>query len=215
MDQFALGLIDFVGQHNGPLGWGVLGLSALIEYIFPPFPGDTVTLFGAFLITAKGWSFAAVLISVLIGSGAGAMLDFHFGRWLKARELRTPGKHVERRALVNRLVKRFDRHGEMYIVLNRFLPGVRAVFFVAAGMAGMRWDRVLFWSLVSALLWNLALIGLGSLIGANFEDLVRFMSSYSRIVYAILGALVLAWVVRAVWRRVSARSSASGDVGRS
>lgn len=213
VDQVALRLIEFVGHQNNPLGWAVLGLSALVEYVFPPFPGDTITLFGAFLITAKGWSFVAVLVSVLIGSGAGAMLDFRFGVWLKKRELSKPSKRPEARAKINRLVARFERHGEAFIVLNRFLPGVRALFFVAAGMAGMRPARVLLWATVSALLWNLLLIALGTLVGANFEELKAFMSTYSHFVWAILVALVLAWLVKVLWRRLSGRSSStsSGD----
>jgi membrane-associated protein len=216
VDQVALRLIEFVGHQNNPLGWGVLCLSALVEYVFPPFPGDTVTLFGAFLITAKGWSFVAVLLSVLLGSGAGAMIDFRFGKWLKKRELATPGKRREMRARINRLVDRFHRHGEVFIIVNRFLPGVRALFFVAAGMAGMRPGRVLLWATVSALLWNLLLIALGSLLGANFEELVAFMATYSHFVWAIIALLLAAWLVKSLWRRFSGRSAStsSDDVPR-
>jgi membrane protein DedA with SNARE-associated domain len=205
VDQLALRLIDFVGQQNNPLGWAILGLSALIEYVFPPFPGDTITLFGAFLITARGWSFVAVFAAALIGSGAGAMLDFKFGQWLKRRELATESKHPVARARIDKLVDRFKRHGEVFIVLNRFVPGVRALFFVAAGMAGMRARWVFLWALVSAALWNLLLIAIGTSVGANFDELLEFGRTYAKYVYIGLGILLAAWFARFLYKRLTAR----------
>jgi membrane protein DedA with SNARE-associated domain len=199
VDQLALRLIELISQENSPLGLSILALSALVEYVFPPFPGDTITLFGAFLITAKGWSFAAVFGAVLLGSSAGAMADFWLGRVLQRRNV--GGERLAR------LVARFQRHGEVVLVINRFLPGVRALFFVAAGMAGMRWSRVLLWATVSATLWNLLLIAVGSVVGANFEALQRFFMTYARLVWAALGVLLLVWLARAIVRRIRRKPS--------
>ena len=205
VDQLALRLIEYVSSQNNPIGWGVLSASAFFEYVFPPFPGDTVTLFGAFLITSRGWSFVAVFGAVLLGSAAGAMADFALGRWLRRREATHPARHPKARAQIDRLVARFKRHGEVFIVINRFLPGVRALFFVAAGMADLRPRRVLLWSLVSAALWNLLLIAVGSSVGANFDRLRAFFATYAKIVWITLGAIAAIWLVRVVVRRITAR----------
>lgn len=202
LDQLALRLIDFVGAHNNPLGWAVICLSALIEYLFPPFPGDTVTLFGAFLITARGWSFVAVFTSVMLGSVGGAWLDFRFGVWLKRRQVANPDKPSRTRVQIDKLVERFKRHGEVYIVLNRFVPGVRAFFFVAAGMAGLRVRWVLIWAAVSAALWNLLLIAVGSTVGANFDKLVEFLSVYSRFAWIALGLIFVGLIARGAYHRL-------------
>ena len=78
-------LIAFVSDENNPAGVAMLGGSAMVEYVFPPFPGDTITLFGAVLITAYGWSFAAVFGAVMLGSMAGAMADYYLGHRLRLR----------------------------------------------------------------------------------------------------------------------------------
>lgn len=39
--------IDQLISALGPLGLLVLGLAAMLEYVVPPFPGDTITLLGA------------------------------------------------------------------------------------------------------------------------------------------------------------------------
>jgi membrane protein DedA with SNARE-associated domain len=205
-------IIQYISTHNSPVGLGILGVSAAIEYVFPPFPGDTITLFGAFLVTARGWSFALVFAAVLAGSGVGAMADFYFGRWFGRRESRWLGRGAQAREAIDRLVAGFRRHGEVYLVINRFLPGIRSLFFVAAGMARMRPSRVLLWALVSATLWNLLIITAGALLGANWDRIQAFARTYSRGV-SVLVALVVVVVVARWWvrrRRERRRDSADG-----
>ena len=205
MDQLAVRLIAYITQQNNPTGMALLGLSAFIEYVFPPFPGDTITLLGAFLITAHGWSFPLVFLVVLAGSGAGALCDFWLGLWLKRRELANAAKHPAASAKLAKLVERFRRHGAVYLVINRFLPGVRALFFVAAGMAGLRARAVLFWALVSAALWNLLLIAIGCTVGRNFGALRHFLATYSTVVWIALATIAVGWLARTLYRRFTSR----------
>src|SRR5262249_48698448 len=137
-------LIELVGRNENALGLSILALSAFIEYIFPPFPGDLIAVFGAFLVTRRGWSWPGVAAATLVGSSAGCMVAYAAGRWLARSEA---GWHarwlVKIRPRIDAIVERFRRHGALYITINRFLPSVRALFFVAAGMARLPWWKVL------------------------------------------------------------------------
>ncbi|GAB4509199.1 MAG: hypothetical protein Tsb0020_25590 [Haliangiales bacterium] len=198
MDAIAEHFIAFIRDENNPIGLAVMAAAAAIEYVFPPFPGDTVTLFGAVLITVEGWNFWGVFAAVMIGSAFGSMLAFYFGSGWRKRRFRAPA----RRASLDRLVDKFHRHGPVYLVLNRFLPGVRSVFFVAAGLAEMPARAVLLYSLVSAAVWNLGLIALGGLLGANFDTLLGWVRQYTMVVWAGLAGLALLWLGRLLWRRL-------------
>jgi membrane-associated protein len=180
------------------VGLGVIAGSAMLEYIVPPFPGDTITLFGAVLITAYGWSFAAVFGAVMVGSVAGSMAAYALGYRLERRRHR---RGTPRHPAIARLVGGFERHGPAYLVINRFLPGVRAFFFVAAGMAGMRWVPVMFYSALSSAMWNLGLIAIGATVGANFETLVRWVEHYTTAAWIVLAVVVLGLVIRSAIRR--------------
>ncbi len=206
MDTLADWLIDFVSSSNDPVGLLVLAASAMIEYVFPPFPGDTITLFGAVLITAYEWSFTAVFSAVLAGSVAGAMLAFYGGRYLARRG--RPRPDSKRGKAIARLVAKFHRRGPAYLVLNRFLPGLRALFFVAAGMAQMRALSVAVYAAISAALWNLGLIGIGALLGANLETLKRWVARYTMVVWIALGAAAIIYLGVGVGRRWRARRAA-------
>ena len=189
-----------------PLVWGLLALAAaaMLEYVFPPFPGDAVVLVGALLIPLAGWPFGAVLGAVTAGSVVGAWLTWSLGRalgqasgpaWLR-RWLERPGVWPRVRALE----ARFERHGSLYVALNRFLPGFRAFFFLIAGKVGLPLWRVLLLGAVSAALWSLALLGAGWAVGFHLERLVELSRAYSTIIWSLLAVAALVWALRRTWR---------------
>lgn len=199
-------LLDFVVQHHGDWGAVVLFLSSLVEYVFPPFPGDLVTLFGTYLVVKGVWSFAFALSLTTVGSLVGAGLDYAIGVWLGGRLDRLPSEKERKRWSLltvekyQLLTERFRRHGAVYILINRFLPGIRAFFFVVAGAARMRFWRVLLFAGISAVLWNTLILGAGYLVGENWDRWRALFASYSGVVWVLLGvaavAVLIFWIVR-------------------
>ena len=186
-------------------GLACLGASAGIEYVFPPFPGDAITLVGAMLVPIAGWPVAAVFGALMVGSLVGAALNWRVGRWLVIAQKRTwLHRWLERpgvAARVERLKTRFARHGSAYICLNRFLPAFRALFFVVAGMAGVPFWRVMCFGALSAALWNAALLGAGYAVGYNLGALAQLLRQYSVVVWVLIGVGVAVWGLRAWWKR--------------
>lgn len=189
-------LIDIVARNHNTLGLGLLLLSACIEYLFPPFPGDMITVFGAFLVARRGWSAPAVFGAVTVGSAVGMMLDYAAGRWLGATEERwTRGRLHRFRPQIDRLVERFARHGALYIAINRFIPSLRGLFFVAAGMARLPWWKVLAFGTLSALLWNALLLAIGLTVGSSWDRLVTVFQAYGVVFWAIVAVALLAYLI--------------------
>lgn len=181
--------------------YAVLFGGTFLEYILPPFPGDTVVVAGAALVTAFGWPMWPVFAAVTLGAVAGSAASWAVGRMVARRGLERLNPRA--RKAIALLLARFDRHGPMYLVVNRFLAGVRTFFFVAAGMMGYRLGVVLFWSTVSSVIWNACLLTLGRFLGGNANALERVLIEYNLIVGAVLVA-VLATVGWHVWRTVRA-----------
>jgi membrane protein DedA with SNARE-associated domain len=195
-------LIDVVARNHNTLGLAILCLSACIEYLFPPFPGDTITVFGAFLVARRGWSGPLVFGAVTLGSAIGCMLDYAAGRWLGANEARwTSGRLRRYRPQIDALVERFSRHGGLYIAINRFIPSLRGLFFIAAGMARLRWWVVLAYGTLSALLWNALLLLLGVTVGESWDRLVSLFETYGLAFWCLVAIGVVAFVARRLARR--------------
>jgi len=206
MDSFSLQeavrTITEIGQLPA---LGVLAGSSVLEYVFPPFPGDTVTLAGGVLARAGGWSFGLVFLVLTAGSMAGASLDYWFGAKALAREKVVGRAKTERsKGAVNRVLDGYKRFGPAFLVLNRFMPGIRGLFFVAAGMAGIPFRKVVFYSTVSAAAWNGLILFAGYAVGDNLALLESLFKTYMGVVWTLMGAGVVAWVVvrlRAASRR--------------
>jgi membrane protein DedA with SNARE-associated domain len=62
----------------------LLALSAYVENLVPPIPGDTITAFGAFLVGTGRLDFFGVFLSTTLGSLLGFLTLF----WLVRKRLR-------------------------------------------------------------------------------------------------------------------------------
>jgi membrane protein DedA with SNARE-associated domain len=203
----AVGLL--ASSHEG---WTLLllALAAALEYLFPPFPGDTVTLAGAVLVTRSDLSLMAVYVAVMAGGLAGAAMDHALGAWL-ARRRATRADLPRGRwmtavlAGAERSDRAFARWGDAALLLNRFLPGLRAFLFVGAGLAGLPFRRVMVLAALSGAAWNALLLALGLTLGNNLEGIESSLRALGAGTWVFLGVLALGLAARWAWRRGRSR----------
>lgn len=195
-------------REAGALAYFAMGLASLIEYVVPPFPGDSVVLAGGALVYRAQASWVAAFVAVMAGNAVGISANYALGVFLASRwEL------LGRRALPFGLTAarleaaqhRMRQAGPWLLVLNRFLPTFRSTLFIAAGAARMRLRDVMAWGLVSGGIWTVGLFAVGAVLGKNAESVHQFMKQYQTValaaaafILAVAGALAyLRWRLRA------------------
>jgi membrane-associated protein len=189
--------------EHGPEHWAyVLVVAATgIEYVFPPIPGDTVALFAVALAVRSQLHWALVYLAMTFGALLGGLAAWGFGVWLANHEdswpsfLRTPGAT---RAL-DAVRRGYEQHGAMYLAVNRFLPALRAFFFVGAGLSRMSAGRVIVFGGISAALWNALLMVLGYAVGNNWEALRELAERYAAATLVLIVLAVIAVAGRFLW----------------
>jgi membrane-associated protein len=196
-----------VATITGPWAPAILFFAAFVEHVFPPFPGDLLVVLGAWYAVQGELPWPAVLLLTTAGAVAGGWLDHRIGVAL--------GRGLERRAGRSRLLPperlaafeaSYRRWGAWLILANRFLPGIRAFLFVAAGASGLPLRRVLVLGALSAVLWNALLLGAGVLLARNLEELLTLVQrSTATAGVLVAGALVLL-ALRALWLRRRGRA---------
>lgn len=202
MEGWAEAIMAWLEGREGLLAYIVLGLASMIEYVVPPFPGDTVALFGVFLASSAGWSMVAVYVALNAGAVAGGMIAYGFGRAIAPPERRPRWLRGPRsQRAITTITARYRKHGAAYLAINRFVPALRAFFFVGAGIAGLRPGAVALWGGVSAAVWNALLLALGWAVGANWERMLEWAQMYSAAATAIVIAFIVAVAARAIYRR--------------
>jgi membrane-associated protein len=184
-----------------------LFLASFVEYVFPPAPGDLLVVLGSWYAVRGELSWLAVFASVTAGAIAGAFIDHRIGvalgRGIERRAARRSPLSAERLA---RFEASYRRWGAWLLVANRFLPGVRAFLFVAAGASGIPLRRVLLYGGISAAVWNVFLLSVGALVAHSATELVLFFDRYTIVAWGVLAAVALAVLAVALvrWRRRAA-----------
>jgi len=188
----------------------ILFLGSLVEYVFPPFPGDTLVLLGAWYAVHGELSWPVTFLSVTAGAVAGAWIDYQVGAALGRRLDRSAERRGPLTAeRLHRVEQGYRRYGVWFLVANRFLPGVRAFLFVAAGASGMPMGRVLLYGGVSAAVWNVLLLAAGAYVVTNLDEMVQLLERYTETAWALIAAVAVVLVVRALWLR-----RARNEIGR-
>jgi len=173
----------------------LLGLSAFVENIFPPIPGDTITAFGAFLVGARRLDFMGVYLSTTLGSLAGFMSLFWVGKFLGRKFFIERDYRFFSARNIILAEEWFQKYGYFLILLNRFFPGIRSIISLAGGISNLGVFRVALLALISASVWNLIWIAIGYSLGNNWETVkekmgyILFQYNLSFLLLAVLVAL--------------------------
>jgi len=183
-------LFNFIEQAPAGLVFLSIFLASYIENIFPPIPGDTIVIFGAYLVGRGNLSFVMALTTTLLGSVLGFMtlyyVGFHYGRRLMYSERQT---WFTRENLI-RVESLFEKWGYGVVFINRFLAGLRSVTGIFSGLGKLSIWKVTLLATLSSLLWNGTLIWLGSSIGENWEQISVYLKRYNGGVTLILTVIL-------------------------
>jgi membrane protein DedA with SNARE-associated domain len=192
-------LDSFFNQLSPLTAYVLLFVSAFVENIFPPIPGDTVTLVGAYLVASGKLSFVGVYISTTLGSVFGFFAMYIIGLKLGRKFLNSKiGKKVFTEAQYQKTEKWFSKYGYGIIIANRFLSGTRSVISIFAGSFHLNWLYVLGLSTISALLWNGLLIYIIYVVGLNWDVIRSLISQYNKIVIVITLIVASYFVIRRI-----------------
>ena len=184
----------------------LLGFSAFMENLIPPFPGDTVTAFGAFLVASGRLSLIGVFISTTLGSLLGFLGLFLAGRYLGRRFFLRRDFWFFKRSHIRKAEEWFRKYGYFLVLINRFLPGIRSVISVAGGISGLKIPKVICLALISAAIWNFIWILMGYILGSNWDMVKASISAifarYNLAIFLLFMALVLFLIIRKnFWRK--------------
>jgi membrane protein DedA with SNARE-associated domain len=195
--------LESLFAHINPVtAYIVLGISAFVENVIPPVPGDTVVLLGAYLISIDQLDFWGVYISTTIGSVVGFVTMYyigrHFGRPFIFKKSRAK---LFRPEYFEKVERWFGNWGYWVIAANRFLSGTRSVVSLFAGLFHLNIWLVFFLSLLSAVIWNGLLLAAGMLVGNNWEIISDIISQYNKILILLTVLFIGFLICRKYYRK--------------
>jgi membrane protein DedA with SNARE-associated domain len=132
-----------------------------------------------------------------IGYAGGEPFVARFGRYIKVDEKKLAIFHGF-----------YERHGNATVFVCRFLPFVRGIAALPAGVSRMPKRFFLAYTAAGSAVFCFGLAYIGSLFGRHFDEISPTIHRFSTLVIGLAAAAILAFVVFGI---VRARRAASGS----
>lgn len=183
-------------------GYIGIGLLILIENLFPPIPSEVILTFGGFMTIESNMTILGVIIFSTIGSVLGAFILYYIGKIFNKERLKKLvtskyGKYLRVKSEdIDSANKWFDKSGNKTVFFCRFIPVVRSLISIPAGMAEMPKLKFLFYTLAGSVIWNTALVYVGAFAGDKKDYILMLIDKASNIILIII---VLAFLIVAYY----------------
>lgn len=196
------GVFGAVAPYLSDYGYAAVALFVLLENFGLPLPGEAVLVTGA-IFTVSGRLDLSLLVLVAVaaavmGDNLGYALGRFGGRSLAVRLGRRFGVSTEH---LDRVERFFSRHGAKVVVAARFLPLLRHLNGISAGLSRMRWARFLIANALGAGIWVAVWTAIGTQAGAHLEAVDTVLREGTPLIAGTLVLLVMALVARRLLRR--------------
>ncbi|TGN60064.1 DedA family protein [Paracoccus liaowanqingii] len=196
-------MFDWItGLLEGGGAWAIAALM-LLENVFPPIPSELIMPLAGFNAARGGTPLWLAILAGGIGSTLGAWFWYALGRaYGPARLHLLVARHGRWLTLTPSELTRaqgwFARHGGAAVFFGRFLPTIRTLISVPAGLARMPTGRFLIFTALGSFIWSGGLALAGYALEGGYDAVSGWIDPLST---AIVLAIVAAYLWRVVrWR---------------
>jgi membrane-associated protein len=171
-------------------------------------PGDSLLFSAGLVVGITGRpNIALLLLTAFVAAAAGDQVGYVVGSRAGASLLRRPDTRFVKQAHLQAGQAFFEEHGPRAVLLARFVPIVRTVTPVLAGIGRMRYHSFVAWNLAGAALWSALATLLGYGLGRRFPGIESYLTPALLVVVAVSLAPVAIGLLRS--RRSAAPAATS------
>lgn len=204
MNSFIINIMNNYGY------FGIVFLIA-VENIFPPIPSEVILTLGGFMTSRETctMNLFGVIIYSTIGSIIGAVILYFVGYLLnKDRLIKLCDSWVGKILFLKKedILKssdNFDNRGNISVLYCRFVPILRSLISIPAGINKMKFGLFMIYTTIGSLIWNTVLCSLGKLVGNNYMVVANVFSKYSKVILILL----IIWILyKFIFKRLKKKS---------
>lgn len=147
--------------------------SGLLFGIF--FPGDSL-LFAAGLLSAAGFlSFWPLVFLVVTAAILGDSLGYWFGANVGTNFFKRKDSFFFKQEYLKRTERFYQEYGGRAVVLARFVPIVRTIAPILAGVGSMKYKTFVSYNMLGGFLWGAGMLSLGYSLGSIIPNSERYI----------------------------------------
>ena len=193
---------NFIIEIMNDFGYIGICLLIMIENLFPPIPSEVILTFGGFMTIDSNLTIFGVIIASTIGSMAGAFALYYIGKILNKERLIkiVTSKYGKLLRIKPKDIESadswFDKKGNITVLFCRFIPVVRSLISIPAGMSEMPIIKFSIYTLVGSTIWNTVLVCVGAFAGNYKDKIISIIDSASHIVLILI---IVIFVIGVIW----------------
>lgn len=191
LSEFFSNVTEWYMNH---INYGTITLLMSVESSFIPFPSEIVVPPAAWKAAQGELNIGLVVLFSTLGALIGALFNYYFalliGRKLiyKFADTRLANLLLINPAAVEKAEKYFIKHGNISTLIGRFVPAIRQLISLPAGLAKMKMRDFLLFTFIGSTTWNIILAALGYFLYSQRELLDKYYKeiSWGFIILAVL-----------------------------
>ena len=185
-------ITDFM-THYGYIGVFIL---VFLEYVIHPFPSEIILTFAGFMTSQSELNIIIVCLLTILGAVLGALVLYSIGALIGEERLykfiHKRGKYIGIKTQdLDKTIQWLDKYGHWAIFLGRFIPIVRTLISLPAGITKMNLPVFILLTAIGTGMWNIFLIMLGKMLGNHSHQILIYVGMYSKVFIVIIAIAVL------------------------
>lgn len=197
LEEIAGALVSLIDS----LGYFGIFILMAIESSFIPFPSEIVLVPAGVLVQRGEMSFFLVFLAGVLGSLAGALINYYLAFFLGRKNVDRLIKKYGKIFFISKekLEKSdnfFKSHGEITNFVGRLIPMIRQLISLPAGFSKMNIFKFSIYTVFGAGIWTFILILLGYLFGENQELIQSHLNIVSLLLIFFVLVVILIYLLR-------------------
>ena len=210
-----MSLVDnIITWYSAHMNYASITALMAVESSFIPFPSEVVIPPAAFVagqpesvLCATGNYFVDVLIIVFFGTlGAmiGAIINYGLSVWLgriiiyKFADSKVGHICLLSSEKIQKAEEYFREKGNVSAFIGRFIPGIRQLISIPAGLSRMHFGSFLWWTFLGAFIWNCILAAIGYVAAGQMDRIKEYSHELSVAILVLLGVVILYFVIKKI-----------------
>jgi membrane protein DedA with SNARE-associated domain len=209
-------IVNFIEELIQAIGYPGVFAALFLENVFPPIPTEGLLPISGIVAAQGKLTYLGVIASAVLGAVLGSLLLYGIGIWADERVVRGL---VRRYGLLMGITEqqldltlsKFRQYGAPIIFFGRWLPVMRSVLSLAAGMSRMRLPTFVLLTTASATVSSSLWVTVGYVLGENWRAVLGLIDQFEPFIILGIGLLLTVIVLLLVRRLIRSRPMLPGE----
>lgn len=171
IESFANYATDFFLKWNYPAAVICMAMESMVL----PVPSEIVMPPIGMLVSQNKLNLVLSIIFTSFGSIIGSMISYYMGYFGGKPFVHKFGKYLFLNIKHLELTEKwFHKHGKITIFIGRFIPVVRHLISIPAGIGKMKLPEFLIYTITGATIWNSFLLWVGMKLGEHWQLILKY-----------------------------------------